>query len=360
MLRLQCYQLLFVASFVGVLLASGLLTARADYEYDAHDFVVTVVEYVEGTGIPLEVISVLPFNDPSTAVGRPTIDTTGDNWSIPLDEIVPVVPVGPAFRLFELVSVGHDGHLILMFDHPVANDLRNPYGIDFIVFGNAMRNLSGGEHWTNGDPDSTSVDDSGGLTEPGTVSVSQDGETWYTFNTNGAYADTFAPTLGRVYDPDDPDTSIGEWNEWWGHATDPTLPLDPALEWADFHWMTVTEIAQMYGESAGGTGFDLEWLHVPGLDSIQYVRIDGPSAGGTPEVDAVSDVYPCLGDFDRDGDVDLADFARLQVCFTGAEGGPPPRECVCADFDPDRDPSGNHDVDLSDYRIFESFLTGPS
>ncbi|HUU85847.1 MAG TPA: hypothetical protein VM243_20305 [Phycisphaerae bacterium] len=346
-----------------MLLPVGQHVARAQYQYDPGDFAVTIGEYVEGTGVGSDYISGDPFDDPYAALGRPTVDTTGDRWNIPLDGPVPVVPVYPAFRSYEVVSIGLDGQIILVFDHPVVNEPRNPYGIDFVVFGNASQAIAGGAPWTNGDPNDMIAGPSG-LIEPGAVSVSQDGQSWYTFTdspipgTDAPSCDVFAPTLGRVYDPDNPDMSIGQWNEWWGVPTDPTWPLDPRLTWSDFGGQTVADIAQTYEESAGGTGFDLEWLPEPGLDWIQYVRIVGPSAGGTPELDAVSDVFPRLGDFDRDDDLDLADFARFQACFTGPGNVRTLGGCFPADFDGNL-VSGDMDVDLDDYEQFAQYFTGP-
>jgi len=251
-------------------------------------FATEVVEYVEGTGVGFDWISGDPFNDPNTALGRPTVDTTGDDWFIPLDEPVPVVPVYPAFRAFEIVTIGYDGRLTLKFDHRVENDPRNPYGLDFIIFGNASVPPGEGQSWTNDNPNDVTIGSADVAREPGLVSVSQDGgETWYIYG-EGPYADDFAPTLGRVYDPENPDESLGEWNEWWGHPTDPTLPLDPALTADSFVGKTVAEVAVLYDGSAGGTAFD---IGIFGLDWIQYVRIDN-TGDGTPEIDAVVDVSP--------------------------------------------------------------------
>lgn len=49
------------------------------------------------------------------------------------------------------------GYVVYKFDNPVANNPSNPYGVDFIVYGNAF--------WGN--------------SEPGCIQVSQDGSTWY-------------------------------------------------------------------------------------------------------------------------------------------------------------------------------------
>ena len=266
------------------------------YTYDPSDFATEVVEYVEGTGVGSDWISGVKFNDPTSALGRPTVDTTGDGWFIPLTNPVPVVPVYPSFRSFELVTIGNGGWLTVKFDHKVLDDPDNPYGLDLIVFGNAFQIIGGGQGWTNGDPNGVTVSGNG-FAEPGIVSVSQDGETWYTFS-GGPFADDFAPTLGRVYDTTNPDKSIGEWNEWWGHPTDPRVPLDPSLGFSSFDGWTVAQIAQEYGESAGGTGFDIGQFALPvdpetGWKWIQYVRVaDNPGSGATTEIDAFADVIP--------------------------------------------------------------------
>jgi hypothetical protein len=296
------------------------------YDYDLNDFVVEVVDYIEGTGLSPDYIYGNDFNDPNRAFGRPTIDTTGDNIYMPPYEIVPVVGVYAPFRSFELVTVGHNGRLILKFNHPVADDENNPYGIDFIIFGNASQNVGLERPWLNGDPNQFVIGSSDVISDPAFVRVSQTGDIndpnqWYEF-TNGPLADDWAPTFGRVYDPCNPDPCIGEW---WGKPTDPTIPLDPNLTSCDFVGETVAYMSQMYGQSAGGAGFDLKGLDpndyeqlTPDPNSgrkwIKYVWIKG-NEYYTPEVDAVSDVACCgdykhpfpVGDLTRDCKVDYMD-----------------------------------------------------
>ncbi|MCH8969393.1 MAG: hypothetical protein IIA66_09795 [Planctomycetes bacterium] len=291
--------------------AAGLiLTCLCCSEASAwFDYASKVVEYVPGEGIGVDFIDGQPFNNPETALGRPTVDTTGDGFNIPLDESVPLVAVNSAFRSFEMVSIGIGGHLTLTFDHPVQDDPCNPYGIDFIIFGNSFHISGGGQPWANGDPNDTVV--SGALfAEPALVSVSQDGMSWFTFF-DGPFADDFAPTLGRIYDPENYDPELGKWNEWWGQPTDPTQPLDPDLVPANLGGLSVADAAEYYDGSAGGTGFDLAAL---GLDWIQYVRIE-PNGSGIPEIDAVADVAPAGGgsdpDLDGDGMVGPFDLALL-------------------------------------------------
>lgn len=260
------------------------IASASPYVFNPSDFATQVVDYVEGSGVPADFLSGEKFNNPGTALGRPTVDTTGDGFFIQVSEAAPVVPVGGAFRASELVSVGQGGRLTLKFDHPVVNDPGNPFGIDLIVFGNAT--LSSKSAWINRDP--TAVAAGGQLfAEAGDVSVSQDGKNWFHF-ANGKFADTFAPTLGRVYDPAHPDPTVGAFNQWWAGPANPTVPLDPSLDAAALDGKSVAEIAQLYGESAGGTGFDLADV---GLPWIQFVRIENFTKGLlTPEIDAIADV----------------------------------------------------------------------
>ncbi len=315
------------------------LSGYGQYAHDANDFATAWVDY-QPSGMMNDWLNGIPFNDPNAALGRPTVDTTGDDWSIPLNASAPVVPVYPAFRQFETVFLGEGGSITLAFSHPVRDDERNPYGFDFLVFGNAPQTLAAGQNWDNGDPAEVIVGDSGG-SEPGIVSVSQDGATWYSFTSDpsfmaddpnfiklppdaedGPFCDGFAPTLGRVYDPCHADASIGEWNLWWAEPANPTLPVDPNLSFEALAGRSVARVAQTYGDSAGGTGYDIARLDLP-LDLqtqrkwFRYVRIDDAPGGGAPEIDAVADVscpgdykHPApLGDVNGDWRVDATDEA---------------------------------------------------
>lgn len=260
-------------------------------------YAVEVVSYIEGTAVGLDPITFEAFDSPEAALGRPTVETTGDGLFIPVSEPVPLVPVSPAFRATELVTVGIGGSLTLRFDHKVLDDPENPCGIDFMVYGNAFSTLPGGVVWTNGCPASAIVS-ANFVVEPSMVSVSQDGIEWKAFS-DGPFADDFAPTLGRIFAPDSPAQIPGlPENGWWGKPTDPTRPLDPALTGALAAGETVAEVSRWFGASAGGTGFDLAELSFPldletGLKWIQYVRVSA-SGASTPEVDAVADAAPLL------------------------------------------------------------------
>ncbi|MBI4581728.1 MAG: hypothetical protein HY718_18675 [Planctomycetes bacterium] len=328
------------------------------------EFAAEVVEYVQGGPIPADAWTGIPFNNPAAALGPPTVDTTDDPAppAIPADWW-PVNPVYQPFRVyetesepvFEIVSIGQGGRLVLKFDHPVLNDPRNPCGVDFIVFGNANMRLCGGAYWNNGmDPSAVCIDSRYAVrAEPGVVSVSQTGEpgTWRTFNDpNDALAlkaDSWAPTLGRVLRvPIPPSTN------WWAEPTDPTLPFTPNLPMAAFGGLSMADACRLYGHSAGGTGFDLSRV---GLDWMQYVRIEQSGNWDvTPEIDAVSDVRAfAFPDFDCDTDVDSADFEVFEACATGPAMGPPASGCERADLDDDGD------VDAVDFGIYQRCISGP-
>ncbi len=69
------------------------------------------------------------------------------------------------------------GYVVYKFDNPVANASTNPYGADFIVYGNAF--------WKN--------------SEPGCVQVSQDGKTWYDIAGSLYYKDDTVKNYSLTY-----------------------------------------------------------------------------------------------------------------------------------------------------------------
>ncbi len=316
-----------------------LLNTVYGYQYDPNDFAVEVVEYVPGTGLPQDDLTNDPFDDPLQALGRPTVDTVGDGNAAFYGQDVPAVPVYPAWRYNEVVSIGRRGYLVLEFGHKVADDINNPCDVDFIIFGNSFQKIDGTQYWLEGDPQLVTTTLSDCTREPGVVSVSQDGVNWFTYtpdpnyieNTDftdpnfpgvidyseSVYADDFVPTLGRIYEPQNPN--------YWGPPSDPTVPMDTNITKDDFKSVTVAQLCSLYGQSAGGTGFDIGQFNLPldpatGRKWIQYVRIDNPrDSGATPEIDAVSDVAACgdwkhpfpTGDLTHDCRVNLEDFAII-------------------------------------------------
>ena len=70
------------------------------------------------------------------------------------------------------------------------------------------------------------------------------------------------------------------------------------VDFDSFDGWTVAEIAQAYGESAGGAGFDIGRFGLSvdpetGCKWIQYVRVeDNPDSSATTEIDGFADVIP--------------------------------------------------------------------
>jgi hypothetical protein len=229
-----------------------------------------------------------------------------------------------------ITTIGSNVVLIVGFDHPVLDDPANPYGMDFIVFGNAFfsRTVAPG-----GDPNLAADADMDFVVLDGSGSVSSekvkvevaaalnpsnpnDPAYWFTF----AYlpADGMYPTNRFAWD------SV---TNQWGQPLDPLKPINPTLKNTHFANLTVSQAIALYDGSAGGTGYDLQWLEsedyqqLPidpqtGKRWIKYIRF---TAMGYPygEIDAVSDVAAAAvpsfprGDANYDYRVDLQDLLIL-------------------------------------------------
>lgn len=92
-------------------------------------------------------------------------------------------------------------------------------------------------------------------------------------------------------------------------------------------------------------------------NGCELLDLDGDSfidgADTNMLVEQLTGAMPWPGDMDIDGDVDLADFARFQICLTSfAEPG---LEEFCAFIDINRDSS----LDENDYKKFHDNLVGP-
>ena len=259
-----------------------------------------VVSYSPGPGVWT---GVSYYNNPARATGAPkgsTVDT-------PL--------YGP---LSSIVTLGDGGSITLRFDEPVTDDPRNPYGLDFIVFGNAF--------FVGGFPDER-------CQELAFVEISPNGSDWFlilpsklpsqlvrphrlqpsgyvkgdTGNSTTVvkgYAE-YTPTvaLPQTLDPGSGITRTNE--ELYTVPERPSVPGDPPAN-IDFDYV-----------SGGGDAFDIADAvvqtspGVPALDgsgnvipanlaSFQYVRITDAMTGDewpngdevSAEIDAVADVRP--------------------------------------------------------------------
>jgi hypothetical protein len=242
-------------------------------------FANTVVSYQKGPGT-------WGFENPSLALGAPVGGTiyTPDNTSI--------------------VSLGDGGRITLAFANPVYDDPKNPYGKDFIVFGNAFYQVYPTTRWQ----------------EPGFVEISPDNVNWYLVLPNKLpsqliggvdtgsstsvlinYAD-YTPTLARPSNRTD--------EEFYTVPERPSIqgnPGDPAFESArGFDFVSgggdAMDIADAVVQSAPGVpALDGQGHTIPAnLSYFQYIRItDALSNDSVPpfslittELDAVADVAP--------------------------------------------------------------------
>ncbi len=245
------------------------------------------------------------YSDPATVLGSPSTVARGyPPWS----SDAPVVPCNPAWSSDQLLTLSKTeentgGYVVIAFDHPVMDDPQNPFGSDFIVFGNAFQTLGGGPYFVETTDPSGYVFTAAStvMVEPALVEVSQDGVNWFSYS-DGSYADTFAPTMSHLYDTNAPDASLFTGNLWWGAKADPTLPVDPAVKGTNFVGRTLAEYAMLYNGSAGGTGFDIGGFDLPvdettGQKWIQFVRVTSVSDSEEAlwsEIDAFADVSPAL------------------------------------------------------------------
>jgi len=182
-----------------------------------------------------------------------------------------VSPFNPAFGVDELVSIGSGGYLEVGFDHAIRDDAGNPFGIDFLIFGNAGFIDS---QFPNG-----VVGDTPGMFGAGgeaTVMVSQNGLDWVTVETRAL---DLMPTMGYA--------DSGAFDSTPGSVlTDFTRPVDPSLTLSDFAGLSLSQIVDVYDGSGGGIGFDLAGT---GLEEVSFIRLENHS-GIAFEVDAFADV----------------------------------------------------------------------
>ncbi len=217
-------------------------------------FATQVVSYTPGTNVPAG------YDDPLSSLGLPARST----GSGPFDG--DVTPFNAPYTSDQVVSIGAGGELIVRFDHQVADDPANLYGIDLLIYGNAFLGLSF----------ETFLADGTVFGEPARVAVSQDGSTW--IEASGLFADVMFPTLA-YQDPPGPFSFGGTI------PTSFTRPVDPSLDVSDFAGLDTAQIAALYGGGAGGLGIDLGALGVPW---IEYVRIWQPSGDlYAAEIDAI-------------------------------------------------------------------------
>jgi hypothetical protein len=288
----------------------------------ASDFATTLV-YAAGTFGPY------PYNDPCSVLGEPTNEVDDPSYFNPFPcslvygawNVTPWPDEKPV-----ITTIGSDGVIVVGFDHRVLDDPDNPYGMDFIVFGNIAFSHNSQQYLApTTDMDLVYLPSSPGYVGLGKVKIQvaqYPNGPWFGFS-KGLFADSQFPTNPFAWD------SV---NKKWGSALDSLKPVNPALKTSDFSNLTVPQAIALYEGSAGGTGYDLQCLNpqdyqqlsidpLTGRRWIRYIRL---TSGGSPagQVDAISDVAPMdvpvfpRGDLNYDYRVNLQDLMILAQNWT--------------------------------------------
>ncbi len=218
-------------------------------------FADSVISYDSGSGFASG------YTDPNSALGQPS-RVTPDPFGGPVD------PFSPPWQSGQLVSIGTGGWLTLQFNTPILNTPSNPFGIDFIVYGNTGFIITNGNFSGGGITDGSLFSNNTGSTR---VSVSADNVTYYVLNP------LWAPVVDSLF----PTDGSGDFHS----------PVNPALTGADFAGQGLAGIRALYNGSAGGTGFDIGWAQdTEGnsvfLPSISYVKVEVLS--GVSEMDGIA------------------------------------------------------------------------
>lgn len=275
------------------------------YEASEPNYIPNAAESPFGYAIVSAYTDAYNYNNSHNALGAPTAYMNQQYGGV-------VNPINPAWGesdLYSLVQYDEEtpATIDIEFDHRVYDDPQNPYGQDFIVFGNAMLSYTGNgsSYYAEGEEPENFTIASTCISELAEVEVSQDGKTWHTIP-EAPYADGFAPTLGYTYDTNAPCSELFDGNLWWSKRTDPTLPLPPNLTSRDWSGISLAELCKRYNGSAGGTSYDISKINNLPIDEtgrkwIKFVRIkpvfeeydeEGYPLYSEPEVDAIADISP--------------------------------------------------------------------
>jgi hypothetical protein len=241
---------------------AALAAFVCSFTSSAATFADHVVSYNPGAGVSRHFT-----NDVSVVLGQPsTVNPFGD----------PTDPFDPPYGTNEILSVGAGGWLTVKFDTPVLNLPVNPFGRDFIIYGNSGFIITNDFDFTTfnwiGAPatDSSLFGENDGQT---LVSVSRDGVHFYVLDPSRA------PTVDVLF-PTDGSANFQK-------------PLDPSLTQADFAGLTMDQIRALYNGSAGGASYDISWAQDANgrpvyLPEVSYVRVDVLS--GKSEIDGFAAV----------------------------------------------------------------------
>ena len=227
----------------------------------ATNYAVSVISYNPGAGFAAN------FTNANSVLGEPS-------RVAPFGEAID--PFDPPYGTNQIASIGAGGSITIKFHKPIFDVPHKPFGLDFIIFGNAgfiVTNEFDLNTFTYiGTPatDSSLFAQNTGVTR---VSVSANGRKFYALDPEPT------PLLDALFPPD----SEGRFD----------IPVDPSLTQEDFAGATLEDIRTLYKGSAGGTGFNIRHAQTEHgrrvrLPWVRYVRVE--VIEGKAEIDAFSAV----------------------------------------------------------------------
>ena len=230
----------------------------------AAQFAESITGYAPGTGFATDFATGQGLTNAMAALGEPSRTIPGPFGG-------PVDPFNPPYLPEQLVSIGTGGSLTVGFASPLANHPDHPFGLDFIIYGNAGFVITNGDFTGGGITDGSLF---GAANAGGTrVSVSADNVDYFELDL------TLASTVDRLF----PTDGSGRMD----------LPVDPSLTSSSFAGLGLTDIRALYNGSAGGTGFDIGWAQddqgrTVDLAEVRFIRVDVHS--GAAEIDGFAAV----------------------------------------------------------------------
>jgi hypothetical protein len=256
--------------------------------YDPNDFATAIIS----STVPA---SDSPYSYPSAILGQPALTfNDSSNPNVQQSEMAKIVEPPYNYDLngnpviTELPNYPTTTQITVQMGTPITHDPNHPYGDDLIVFGNSFY-LANGQLSDSTDLNTLTL--TGGIYgHPVQVSVSPDDIHWFSF------------PMTSVLQP----YNAYQWNDadadWTSNELNPTIPLNPSVYTTNFAGATAASVLDAYGNSAGGTAFDLEdavdangnTLFQDGYSSIDYVQVSSTSAGYAviSAISAVTDPVP--------------------------------------------------------------------
>ncbi|MFH0980732.1 MAG: immunoglobulin domain-containing protein, partial [Planctomycetota bacterium] len=163
--------------------------------------------------------------------------------------------------------------------------------------------------------------------------------------TNVCGSETSAAATLTVYTApavtDDPDSLIVCAGDLAAFFVQATGYPSPAFQWRKGG-------VDLPGETAASLTIDPVEVGDAGQYDVVVTNVCGSEISAAAELTVLE---PGPGDYERDCDLDLKDYAGWVSCSTGPDGGPYPAECATLDFDED------DDVDLQDFAAFAILLS---